>query len=110
MAVKTLRVDTDEIKKLSETVDEQLKIIYDARAEFIGLLDRLTDADWNNHDSRRFVRHYKRGEEQIGKDLRALEAVLQHHLESAKLEYDTLCTEVDEYFSTSFWAGGLVSK
>ena len=110
MAVKKLKVDTDEVKKLSEKLDENLKDIYDARAEFIGLLDRLTDADWNNHDSKRFVRHYKRGEEQIEKDLSALEAVLQHHLESAKLEYDTLGTEVEEYFTKAFWADELVSK
>ena len=110
MAVKTLKVDTDEIQKLYDVVEEQLKVIYEARAEFVGLLDRLTEADWNNHDSRRFERHYKRGEEQVAKDLNALEVCLLNHLEAAKTEYDALGTEVEEYFTTAFWADELVSK
>ena len=103
MATENVVVSVERLEEMQRTLSAELDDITKAREEIANLLQRLTNADWRNHDSRRFVRHYKRGEEVVSQDLKDLDTCVNEHLGAAIAEYGALCEEVDDYFADPFW-------
>ena len=104
MAFETLTVDTDAISEMRVKLVTSFWALVQYRREIANLLDELTEADWNNSDSRRFARHYKRGEEKVNADENALRLSVVNHLPDLVKVYDQLINESERYFSDSFWA------
>lgn len=104
MAFETLTIDTERLGEMQTKLVPSFWVLVQYREEIVNLLDELMEADWNNRDSKRFARSYKRGEEKVDKDENALRLSVIHHLPDLRKVYDQLCSEAEAYFSDSFWA------
>lgn len=103
MAFETLTVDTDPIAEMGVKLSTSFWSLVQYRREIANLLDELTEADWNNTDSHKFARHFKRGEEKVDADENALRLCVINHLPALRKIYDQLCDESEAYFNDSFW-------
>lgn len=103
MAFETLTVDTEPMGEMRVKLSTSFWALVQHREEIVNLLDELTEADWNNRDSKKFVRSYKRGEEKVDKDENALRLSVINHLPDLMKVYDQLCGEAEAYFNDAFW-------
>lgn len=81
-------------------LDEANAIIKEMKELFDNL---LTDAQWSNHDSRRFKRHYEDGHKALTKSIEELNVKALGRLLDADEEYKALEEEVKNLFADSFW-------
>ena len=101
--MKGLQLDSEKLAKMQQDLEGQIPELWALRGEMITILDDLTDADWNNTNSRKFRRHYKRGEEKLNADVKALETSVIAHLGNAVLQYNQMVEEIEAHFKQSGW-------
>lgn len=104
MAIKGVNEDREQIKDLSRELQEHHRKLLVGRNAVVKLFDNLlTEATWNNHDSRRLKRHYTKLDERFGQDLEAFRDVSVEALSFIEITYGNLEEGVAGLFGDSFW-------
>lgn len=104
MAIKGVREDREAMYKLWESLDGHVDSLKEDCESVKTLFDNLLqEAAWDNRDSKKFARHYKKGHESLSSEISFFGGICSCILGS-DTDYIDLESEVAKLFTDPFWS------